>query len=139
MAHFLEHKLFEKEEEDLFTAFAEENAQANAFTSFDRTSYLFSATDHLENNIKRLLTMVETPYFTKETVDKEKGIIAEEIKMYQEQPGYKLMFNTLRAMYENILLELISQVVLKVSMILQKMIYIFAMKHFITHLIWCFS
>ncbi|MFB2002913.1 EF-P 5-aminopentanol modification-associated protein YfmH [Staphylococcus aureus] len=100
VAHFLEHKLFEKEEEDLFTAFAEENAQANAFTSFDRTSYLFSATDHLENNIKRLLTMVETPYFTKETVNKEKGIIAEEIKMYQEQPGYKLMFNTLRAMYE---------------------------------------
>ncbi|OLS08620.1 zinc protease [Staphylococcus epidermidis] len=100
VAHFLEHKLFEKEEEDLFTAFAEENAQANAFTSFDRTSYLFSATDHLENNIKRLLNMVETPYFTKETVDKEKGIIAEEIKMYQEQPGYKLMFNTLRAMYE---------------------------------------
>lgn len=100
VAHFLEHKLFEKEEEDLFTAFAEENAQANAYTSFDRTSYLFSATDHLENNIKRLLTMVETPYFTKETVDKEKGIIAEEIKMYQEQPGYKLMFNTLRAMYE---------------------------------------
>ncbi|MQH43767.1 insulinase family protein, partial [Escherichia coli] len=48
----------------------------------------------------RLLTMVETPYFTKETVDKEKGIIAEEIKMYQEQPGYKLMFNTLRAMYQ---------------------------------------
>lgn len=100
VAHFLEHKLFEKEEEDLFTAFAEDNAQANAFTSFDRTSYLFSATDNIENNIKRLLTMVETPYFTKETVDKEKGIIAEEIKMYQEQPRYKLMFNTLRAMYQ---------------------------------------
>ncbi len=100
VAHFLEHKLFEKEEEDLFTAFAEDNAQANAFTSFDRTSYLLSATDNIENNIKRLLTMVETPYFTKETVDKEKGIIAEEIKMYQEQPGYKLMFNTLRAMYQ---------------------------------------
>ncbi|MEJ7174415.1 pitrilysin family protein [Staphylococcus caprae] len=99
VAHFLEHKLFEKEEEDLFTAFAEENAQANAFTSFDRTSYLFSATNHIESNIKRLLTMVETPYFTEETVNKEKGIIAEEIKMYQEQPGYKLMFNTLRAMY----------------------------------------
>lgn len=99
VAHFLEHKLFEKEEEDLFTAFAEENAQTNAFTSFDRTSYLFSATNHIESNIKRLLTMVETPYFTEETVNKEKGIIAEEIKMYQEQPGYKLMFNTLRAMY----------------------------------------
>lgn len=101
VAHFLEHKLFEKEEEDLFTAFAEENAQANAFTSFDRTSYLFSATSNIESNIKRLLDMVETPCFTEETVNKEKGIIAEEIKMYQEQPGYKLMFNTLRAMYSN--------------------------------------
>ncbi|MBO3064404.1 EF-P 5-aminopentanol modification-associated protein YfmH [Staphylococcus shinii] len=102
VAHFLEHKLFENDndEEDLFTAFAEDNAQVNAFTSFDRTSYLFSATDNIERNIKRLLTMVETPYFTKETVDKEKGIIAEEIKMYQEQPAYKLMFNTLRAMYD---------------------------------------
>lgn len=100
VAHFLEHKLFENEEDDLFTAFAEDNAQVNAFTSFDRTSYLFSATDQVETNIKRLLTMVETPYFTKETVDKEKGIIAEEIKMYQEQPGYKIMFNTLRAMYD---------------------------------------
>lgn len=101
VAHFLEHKLFEKEEEDLFTAFAEENAQVNAFTSFDRTSYLFSATSDIESNIERLLNMVETPYFTEETVNKEKGIIAEEIKMYQEQPGYKLMFNTLRAMYTN--------------------------------------
>ena len=101
VAHFLEHKLFEKEEEDLFTAFAEENAQANAFTSFDRTSYLFSATSNIESNIKRLLDMVETPYFTEETVNKEKGIIAEEIKMYQEQPGYKIMFNTLRAMYHH--------------------------------------
>ena len=101
VAHFLEHKLFENEEEDLFTAFAEDNAQVNAFTSFDRTSYLFSATDNVENNIKRLLTMVETPYFTEASVNKEKGIIAEEIKMYQEQPGYKLMFNTLRAMYES--------------------------------------
>lgn len=102
VAHFLEHKLFENddESEDLFTAFAEDNAQVNAFTSFDRTSYLFSATDHVERNIKRLLTMVESPYFTKETVDKEKGIIAEEIKMCQEQPGYKLMFNTLKAMYD---------------------------------------
>ncbi|PTE71019.1 EF-P 5-aminopentanol modification-associated protein YfmH, partial [Staphylococcus devriesei] len=102
VAHFLEHKLFEKDgDEDLFTAFANDNAQVNAFTSFDRTSYLFSATDNVDSNIIRLLNMVETPYFSKETVDKEKGIIAEEIKMYQEQPGYKIMFNTLRAMYHN--------------------------------------
>lgn len=102
VAHFLEHKLFEKDDDkDLFTAFANDNAQVNAFTSFDRTSYLFSATDQVERNILRLLDMVETPYFSKETVDKEKGIIAEEIKMYQEQPGYKIMFNTLRAMYHH--------------------------------------
>ena len=62
---------------------------------------MFSATDQVERNILRLLDMVETPYFSKETVDKEKGIIAEEIKMYQEQPGYKIMFNTLRAMYHH--------------------------------------
>lgn len=99
VAHFLEHKLFEKEEGDLFTEFAEDNAQVNAFTSFDRTSYLFSATSNVERNILRLMKMVETPYFSEATVEKEKGIIAEEIKMYQEQPGYKLMFNTLRAMY----------------------------------------
>src|SRR5699024_12674220 len=98
-ANLLEHKLFENEEEDLFTAFAEDNAQVNAFTRFDRTSYLFSATDHIESNIKRLLTIVVTPYFTKDIVDKEKGIIAEEIKMYQEQPGYKPMFNSLKARY----------------------------------------
>lgn len=100
VAHFLEHKLFEKEEGDLFTDFAEDNAQVNAFTSFDRTSYLFSAISNVESNILRLMNMVETPYFTEATVEKEKGIIAEEIKMYQEQPGYKLMFNTLRAMYK---------------------------------------
>lgn len=99
VAHFLEHKLFEKEEGDLFTEFAEDNAQVNAFTSFDRTSYFFSATSNVERNILRLMKMVETPYFSEATVEKEKGIIAEEIKMYQEQPGYKLMFNTLRAMY----------------------------------------
>lgn len=101
VAHFLEHKLFEKEEGDLFTEFAEYDAQVNAFTSFDRTSYLFSATNYIDENIIRLLKMVESPYFTEETVEKEKGIIAEEIKMYQEQPGYRLMFNTLRGMYHD--------------------------------------
>ena len=60
--------------------------------------------------------MVETPYFTEETVNKEKGIIAEEIKMYQEQPGYKLMFNTLRAMIPNTRYGWILLVVLKAFM-----------------------
>ncbi|MGV3042779.1 EF-P 5-aminopentanol modification-associated protein YfmH [Staphylococcus rostri] len=101
VAHFLEHKLFEKEEGDLFTEFAEYDAQVNAFTSFDRTSYLFSATNYIDENILRLLKMVESPYFTEASVEKEKGIIAEEIKMYQEQPGYRLMFNTLRGLYHD--------------------------------------
>lgn len=101
VAHFLEHKLFEKEEGDVFTSFAENDAQVNAFTTFDRTSYLFSATGNINNNIIRLLKMIESPYFTEKTVEKEKGIIAEEIKMYQEQPNYKLMFQTLGALYHN--------------------------------------
>lgn len=99
VAHFLEHKLFEKEEGDVFTSFAENDAHVNAFTTFDRTSYLFSATDNVHDNIIRLLKMIESPYFTEQTVEKEKGIIAEEIKMYQEQPNYKLMFQTLGALY----------------------------------------
>lgn len=101
VAHFLEHKLFEKEEGDVFSSFAEHDAQVNAFTTFDRTSYLFSATGHVNDNILRLLTMIESPYFTEQTVEKEKGIIAEEIKMYQEQPNYKLMFQTLGALYHH--------------------------------------
>ncbi|GGI41858.1 EF-P 5-aminopentanol modification-associated protein YfmH [Mammaliicoccus stepanovicii] len=101
VAHFLEHKLFEKEEGDIFTSFAEHDAQVNAFTTFDRTSYLFSATDKVNDNILRLLKMIESPYFTEKTVEKEKGIIAEEIKMYKEQPNYKLMFQTLAALYHH--------------------------------------
>lgn len=106
VAHFLEHKLFEKEEGDVFTSFAENDAQVNAFTTFDRTSYLFSATDHVHDNIIRLLKMIESPYFTEQTVEKEKGIIAEEIKMYQEQPNYKLMFQTLGALYHKHLVQI---------------------------------
>lgn len=101
VAHFLEHKLFEKEDGDVFTSFAENDAQVNAFTTFDRTSYLFSATGNVHDNIIRLLKMIESPYFTEKTVEKEKGIIAEEIKMYQEQPNYKLMFQTLGALYHD--------------------------------------
>ena len=80
--------------------------------------------------------MVETPYFSKETVDKEKGIIAEEIKMYQEQPGYKIMFNTLRAMYHHHPIKVDIAVVLRVFIVSLKMIYTYVMKRFIIHLIW---
>ncbi|MFD2829722.1 EF-P 5-aminopentanol modification-associated protein YfmH [Corticicoccus populi] len=102
IAHFLEHKMFEKEDGDVFNLFSKNGANANAFTSFDRTSYLFSTTEQFYPNLKLLMDMVEQPYFTDETVAREVGIINEEIKMYQDNPGYRLYFETLNAMYQNL-------------------------------------
>lgn len=102
IAHFLEHKMFEKEDGDVFNLFSKNGANANAFTSFDRTSYLFSTTENFYDNLKLLMKMVEEPYFTDETVEREIGIINEEIKMYQDNPGYRLYFETLKAMYKNL-------------------------------------
>lgn len=101
IAHFLEHKLFESEEGDTFSRFAETGAYANAFTSFDRTCYLFSCTKNFEQNLEILLDFVQSPYFTPETVEKEQGIIGQEIRMYEDSPGWRVMFNLLREMYEN--------------------------------------
>lgn len=100
IAHFLEHKMFEKEDGDMFNAFSKYGSSANAFTSYDRTSYLFTTVESLKENIKLLVDMLQNPYFTKESVEKEVGIIAEEIKMYQDQPNYKLYYQTLKAMYQ---------------------------------------
>lgn len=101
IAHFLEHKMFEKEEGDVFQKFSEVGAQANAFTSFTRTAYLFSATDHLYKSTKTLLDFVQEPYFTAETVEKEKGIIGQEITMYDDMPDWRLYFGTIENMYHN--------------------------------------
>lgn len=101
IAHFLEHKMFDKEAGDVFNKFSEMGASANAFTSIDRTSYLFSTTENFFENLTLLMDMVEIPYFTPEKVEKEIGIINEEIKMYQDNPGYRLYHETLNAMYEN--------------------------------------
>ena len=101
IAHFLEHKLFESEEGDAFTLYAKTGAMANAFTSFDRTCYLFSCSDKFEENLGILLGFVQSPYFTEETVKKEQGIIGQEIRMYDDNPAYRVFFNMLRAMYKN--------------------------------------
>ncbi len=101
IAHFLEHKLFESEDGDAFTRFAETGAYANAFTSFDRTCYLFSCTDRFYDNLAILLDFVQSPYFTAATVKKEQGIIGQEIKMYDDSPGWCVMFNMLREMYQS--------------------------------------
>ena len=101
IAHFLEHKLFESEDGDAFTKYAETGAYANAFTSFDKTCYIFSCSDRFYDNLKILLEFVQSPYFTAETVAKEQGIIGQEIKMYDDSPSWRVMFNMLEAMYHN--------------------------------------
>lgn len=102
IAHFLEHKLFENEDgADAFELFAKTGASANAFTSFDRTCYLFSCSDHFEEALGILLNFVQSPYFTEKTVQKEQGIIGQEIKMLQDRPGWRALFNLLKALYVN--------------------------------------
>jgi len=99
IAHFLEHKLFEKENYDVFEKFSLNSASANAFTSFTRTAYLFSCTSDLKENLTTLIDFVQDPYFTEETVEKEKGIIAQEIKMYDDNPDFKAYFGILNNLF----------------------------------------
>ena len=101
IAHFLEHKLFEGEDGDAFTKYAVTGASANAYTSFDRTCYLFSCSGKFYENLDILLSFVSSPYFTPETVQKEQGIIGQEIRMYEDVAGWRVLFNLLRAMYHN--------------------------------------
>ncbi len=100
IAHYLEHKLFESEDGDAFSRYAKTGANANAYTSFDKTCYLFSCTDNFEESLEILLDFVQSPYFTKETVAKEQGIIGQEIKMYDDSPSWRVMFNMLMNMYK---------------------------------------
>ena len=101
IAHYLEHKLFESEEGDAFDRYAQTGASANAYTSFESTCYLFSCTDNLYDSLEILLDFVQSPYFTEETVKKEQGIIGQEIKMYDDDPQWRVMTNYLRAMYRS--------------------------------------
>ena len=101
IAHFLEHKMFEKEDGDVFQKFSALGGSANAFTAFTRTAYLFSATDHVYENTEVLLDFVQEPYFTEETVEKEKGIINQEITMYDDLPAWRLQFGTIENLYHN--------------------------------------
>ena len=102
IAHFLEHKVFEQPDgSNAFNDFSKYGANANAFTSFGVTNYLFSCTDYFYENLEILLNFVQTPYFTEENVEKEKGIIAQEIRMYEDDAEQTCMYNCLEAMYEN--------------------------------------
>jgi len=102
IAHFLEHKMFENEDgEDTFAKYARTGASANAYTSFDKTVYLFSATENIYDSLEILLDFVTHPYFTPETVQKEQGIIAQEIRMGEDNPGRALLFGMLKSLYVN--------------------------------------
>lgn len=100
IAHYLEHKMFENEDEDAFTRYARTGANANAYTSFDKTCYLFSCSKHFMESLEILLDFVQKPYFTPETVQKEQGIIGQEIRMGEDNPGRKLIWNLLESIYE---------------------------------------
>ncbi len=99
IAHYLEHKLFESEDGDAFSRYAKTGASANAYTSFDSTCYLFSCSDHFYESLEILLDFVQKPYFTEETVRKEQGIIGQEIRMYDDDPQWRVMFNLLESLY----------------------------------------
>ena len=93
VAHFLEHKLFEDEEGNAFDRFAVLGASSNAFTNFTNTTYLFAATDNFTQCLELLLDFVQNPYFTDESVEKEKGIIGQEIRMYEDNPQWRLLIS----------------------------------------------
>ncbi len=99
IAHFLEHKLFEEPNGNIFDKFAELGSDVNAYTNFTSTCYLFSSTDKFFENLKLLIEFVQSPYFTNENVEKEKGIIEQEIRMYDDNPNWKVFFNALKSMY----------------------------------------
>ena len=102
VAHFLEHKMFEQPNGtnslDTLTALG---VNANAYTSTDHTSYLFECTDNFYPALDELMDYVQTPYFTDENVEKEKGIIGQEIKMYDDYPQWEVYMNAIRNMYKN--------------------------------------
>lgn len=101
IAHFLEHKLFENPDGNAFEQFSRLGAYANAFTSFNNTAYYFTCHEQFGENLRTLLEMVSTPYFTEETVQKEMGIIEQEIRMYEDNPAWSLYFGMLSGLYRS--------------------------------------
>ncbi len=95
VAHYLEHKLFEDENLHVFDRFAKRGARVNAMTGFAKTSYYFTATSHLRENLRDLLSVVSSAHLTEENVEKERGIIEQEIRMYEDSPDYRGFFDLL--------------------------------------------
>ena len=102
IAHFLEHKMFEQSSgEDPFTFFSKSGTDSNASTSFDNTQYICYGTKDFGINLRYLLNFVMNPYYTNQNVEKEKGIIAEEIKMYEDMKEFALEMRLRECVYKN--------------------------------------
>ncbi len=102
VAHYLEHKMFDLPNGDnALNILSANGAEPNAFTSSDMTCYYFQCTERFEDNLRMLLHFVSTPYFTEETVRKEQGIIAQEIRMVEDNPGIKVYYNLLESLYDH--------------------------------------
>lgn len=101
VAHYLEHKMFDMPDGNALQKMSQTGASPNAFTSYNITAYHFSCTSMFEENFRTLLQFVSQGYFTQESVEKERGIIAQEIKMYADNPGSRVDENLFRAMYKN--------------------------------------
>lgn len=99
IAHYLEHKMFDLPEGNVMEEFAARGANPNAFTSYTMTAYYFSCTGRFSDNLRLLLKMVLTPYFTEESVEKERGIIAQEIKMYEDSAESRVYEDLFAAMF----------------------------------------
>lgn len=100
IAHFLEHKIFEDSERSIFDKFADFGASVNAYTSFNSTIYHFSTVDQYDEGLKELLKFVQRVKLTEENVEKEKGIIVQELKGYEDDPEYLVYFNLLKILYQ---------------------------------------
>lgn len=101
VAHFLEHKLFSMKDGSAMDKFAAMGSSSNAYTSFTHTSYLFSCTEGFNESFKLLLDFVQNPYITDESVENEKGIIGQEIRMYEDDPDWQVYFNFINCLYND--------------------------------------
>jgi len=100
IAHYLEHKMFDTEEGNALQELAQQGAEPNAFTSNAITAYYFYSTEHFYDNLKILLSFVSVPYFTKESVEKEQGIIGQEIRMIEDGPDWQIYTQLMQCLYE---------------------------------------
>ena len=101
IAHYLEHKMFDTKEGNALQELAKNGAEPNAFTSNAMTGYYFDSTEHFEENLEILLSFVSVPYFTDESVDKEQGIIGQEIRMIEDNPDWQVYTRMMQALYHN--------------------------------------